>query len=192
MKIDSSVGSRVALGSSSVAGSEQNKIFEHLAYAFKVNEARDAFAGLTLPGSLKMKIAGLSKAMENNQNVANMMNTAQSAFSQVTNILTTIKNTKGLFSGSQTDSKALEAALNNITDAKGNIDSFIANVIEPAINNNSVAMENLRASGSSIADFNFAQDSAGGIGQQLLSNLDISISAHAAQTPHAVLQLLAK
>src|SRR3989338_1261995 len=133
LKIDPNVRSSNTISQLPLSG----KTFEHLAYVFKVSEAKDNSTEITLSDVLKTKIAGLSKAMEENQSIANIMNTAQSTLSQVADTLNSIRN-------SQSGGDILGAALDDISDAKEGISSFVANVIAPAINKHSVAIENLK------------------------------------------------
>jgi len=86
-----------------------------LSTGFRVNSAMDDAAGLQIATRLKAQTSGMSVAMSNTQNSTSMLQTAEGAFAEVTNMLVRMKDlaTQAADASSSTDDKtAMQAEYN--------------------------------------------------------------------------------
>ncbi|MDC8756511.1 flagellin [Janthinobacterium fluminis] len=63
-----------------------------LGTGFRINSAMDDAAGLQIATRLKAQTSGMAKAMENTQNSTSLLQTAEGAFSEVSNMLVRMKD----------------------------------------------------------------------------------------------------
>ena len=95
-----------------------------LSTGYRINSAMDDAAGLQIATRLKSQTSGMAVAMRNTQNSISMMQTAEGALSEVTNILTRMKDlatqsADGSSSGS--DRTAMQSEYDALTDELTNI-----------------------------------------------------------------------
>ena len=86
-----------------------------LSTGFRVNSAMDDAAGLQIATRLKAQTSGMAVAMSNTQNSTSMLQTAEGAFSEVTNMLVRMKDlaTQAADASSSSDDKtAMQAEYN--------------------------------------------------------------------------------
>ena len=78
-----------------------------LSTGFRVNSAMDDAAGLQIATRLKAQTSGMTVAMSNTQNSTSMLQTAEGAFAEVTNMLVRMKDlaTQAADASSSTDDK---------------------------------------------------------------------------------------
>lgn len=86
--------------------------------------------------------------------------------------------------------QVVEAAVQQVATARGQIGSFQKNVLESGNRFLQVANENLTASNSNIVDANMAQEMTQFTKLQILQQSGIAVLAQANQSPKSVLQLL--
>ena len=95
-----------------------------LSTGFRINSAMDDAAGLQIATRLKAQTSGMSMAMRNTQNSISMMQTAEGALDEATNILVRMKDlaTQSADGSSTTsDRTAMQAEYNSLTSELGNI-----------------------------------------------------------------------
>jgi len=95
-----------------------------LSTGFRINSAMDDAAGLQIATRLKAQTSGMSVAMRNTQNSISMMQTAEGALDEVTNILTRMKDlaTQSADGSSSTaDRTAMQSEFTSLTDELSNI-----------------------------------------------------------------------
>lgn len=90
-----------------------------LSTGFRINSSSDDAAGLQIATRLKAQTSGMAVAMRNTQNATSMVQTADGAFSEVTNMLTRMKDlaTQAADASSSADDKT---AMQSEFDALGN------------------------------------------------------------------------
>ncbi|MBS1720516.1 MAG: hypothetical protein JST35_08735 [Armatimonadetes bacterium] len=86
--------------------------------------------------------------------------------------------------------KVIDAAINQVTKARGQIGSFQRNVLESNIRSLGTAVENLSASESSIRDVDVAQEMTNYTKLQILQQAGLSVLQQANSAPQSVLSLL--
>lgn len=72
------------------AGLQRN--VERLSSGLRINRAADDPAGLAISERFRAQIAGLNQAVENSESAISMISTAESAFTEIHNILTTMRD----------------------------------------------------------------------------------------------------
>ncbi|KQV80750.1 Lateral flagellin [Massilia sp. Root351] len=95
-----------------------------LSTGFRINSAMDDAAGLQIATRLKAQTSGMAVAMRNTQNSVSMMQTAEGALDETTNILVRMKDlaTQGA-DGSSTDADrtAMQAEFDSLSNELSNI-----------------------------------------------------------------------
>jgi flagellin len=89
-----------------------------LSTGFRVNSAMDDAAGLQIATRLKAQTSGMAMAMRNTQNSISMLQTAEGAFSEVTTMLTRMKDLATQAADASSNAKD-QAALQSEFDALG-------------------------------------------------------------------------
>jgi flagellin len=95
-----------------------------LSTGYRINSSMDDAAGLQIATRLKAQSSGMAVAMRNTQNSISLMQTADGALSEVSNILTRMKDlgTQAADgSSSDDDKKAMQSEYNSLTDELSNI-----------------------------------------------------------------------
>jgi flagellin len=95
-----------------------------LSTGFRINSAMDDAAGLQIATRLKAQTSGMAVAMRNTQNSISMLQTAEGALDEVTNIMTRMKDlaTQGADGSSSDDDRiAMQAEFDSLTDELNNI-----------------------------------------------------------------------
>ena len=95
-----------------------------LSTGFRINSAMDDAAGLQIATRLKSQTSGMAVAMRNTQNSISMLQTAEGALDEVTNILTRMKDlaTQAADGSSSTeDQTAMQQEFDSLTDELSNI-----------------------------------------------------------------------
>ena len=95
-----------------------------LSTGFRINSAMDDAAGLQIATRLKAQTSGMSVAMRNTQNSISMLQTAEGALDEVTNILTRMKDLATQSadgSSGAADRTAMQAEFTSLSDELGNI-----------------------------------------------------------------------
>ncbi len=93
-------------------------------------------------------------------------------------------------SGANQAIQVIDAAIDQVTSARGNIGSFQADILESNIRSLGVAKENLSAADSTIRDTDVAAEMTNFTKEQILQQTGMSVLAQANQMPQAVLKLL--
>ena len=95
-----------------------------LSTGYRINSSMDDAAGLQIATRLKAQSSGMAVAMRNTQNSISLMQTADGALSEVSNILTRMKDlgTQAADGSSSDDDKtAMQSEYNSLTDELSNI-----------------------------------------------------------------------
>jgi flagellin len=95
-----------------------------LSTGYRINSSSDDAAGLQIATRLKSQTSGMTVAMRNTQNSVSMLQTADGALDEVTNILTRMKDlaTQSADGSSSTDDvTAMQSEYNSLTDELSNI-----------------------------------------------------------------------
>ena len=95
-----------------------------LSTGFRVNSAMDDAAGLQIATRLKAQTSGMAMAMRNTQNSISMLQTAEGAFDEVTNMLVRMKDLATQAadaSSTANDQKALQAEYDALGNEMNNI-----------------------------------------------------------------------
>jgi flagellin len=95
-----------------------------LSTGFRINSAMDDAAGLQIATRLKAQTSGMAVAMRNTQNSISMLQTAEGALGEVTNILTRMKDLATQSadgSSGASDRTAMQAEFDSLSDELGNI-----------------------------------------------------------------------
>jgi flagellin len=95
-----------------------------LSTGYRINSAMDDAAGLQIATRLKAQTSGMAVAMRNTQNSISMLQTAEGALNEVTNILTRMKDLATQAadgSSSATDQGAMQKEFNSLTKELSNI-----------------------------------------------------------------------
>ncbi|WP_295997439.1 flagellin [Rugamonas sp.] len=95
-----------------------------LSTGYRVNSSMDDAAGLQIATRLKAQTSGMAVAMRNTQNSISMMQTAEGALQETTNILTRMKDLATQAadgSSTATDQTAIQSEYDTLSDQLGNI-----------------------------------------------------------------------
>ncbi|MBQ5963916.1 flagellin [Massilia sp. ZL223] len=95
-----------------------------LSTGFRINSAMDDAAGLQIATRLKAQSSGMAVAMRNTQNSISMLQTAEGALDEVTNMLVRMKDlaTQAADQSSTSDDKiAMQEEFNNLGQELGNV-----------------------------------------------------------------------
>jgi flagellin len=87
-------------------------------------------------------------------------------------------------------SKIVEEAITQVASLSGRLGAFAADTLNTNVNSLNVALENVTASNSQIADANFAAETANLTRAQILTQAGTSVLSTANSTPQEVLKLL--
>ncbi|MCU0316866.1 MAG: flagellin [Fimbriimonadaceae bacterium] len=90
----------------------------------------------------------------------------------------------------KTSLDAIDAAINTVSQARGNIGSFMKNTLESNVRSLGVARENMSATDSALREIDVAQEMTNYTKLQILSQSGLSMLAQANQSPQSVLSLL--
>ena len=93
-------------------------------------------------------------------------------------------------SGASNAINVIDAAINQVSTARGAIGNFQANVLNVNINQLTTQSQNLQSSESSIMDANIAQVMTSYTQQQILEQAGISVLGQANQAPQQILSLI--
>ncbi len=93
-------------------------------------------------------------------------------------------------SGANQAMKVIDAAVDQVSAARGQIGNFTANVLQSNIRSLGVAKENLSAANSTIADTDIASEMTNFTKMQIIQSTGMSVLAQANQMPSAVMKLL--
>jgi flagellin len=93
-------------------------------------------------------------------------------------------------SGASNAIQVIDAAINQVSTARGAIGNFQSNVLDVNINQLTTQSQNLQSSESSITDANIAQVMTSYTQQQILEQAGISVLGQANQAPQEILSLI--
>ncbi len=116
-----------SLSAQNSLSSTQNKLstsMTRLSTGFRINSAMDDAAGLQIATRLKAQTSGMAVAMRNTQNSISMLQTAEGALNEVTNILTRMKDLatqSADASSGASDRTAMQAEFDSLSDELSNI-----------------------------------------------------------------------
>ena len=116
-----------SLSAQNSIGNTQSKLstsMTRLSTGFRVNSAMDDAAGLQIATRLKAQTSGMTVAMSNTQNSTSLLQTAEGALSEVTNMLVRMKDlaTQAADASSSTDDKtAMQAEYDALGQELGNV-----------------------------------------------------------------------
>jgi flagellin len=124
LSLHTNVASLSAQNSLSRTQSSLSTSMTRLSTGYRINSSMDDAAGLQIATRLKAQTSGMSVAMRNTQNSISMLQTADGALNEVTNILTRMKDLATQAadgSSSASDKTAMDAEYNSLTDELTNI-----------------------------------------------------------------------
>jgi flagellin len=124
LSLHTNAASLSAQNSLSSTQSKLSTSMTRLSTGFRINSASDDAAGLQIATRLKSQTSGMAVAMRNTQNSVSMLQTAEGALDEVTNILTRMKDlaTQAADASSSTDDQtAMQKEYNSLTDELSNI-----------------------------------------------------------------------
>lgn len=93
-------------------------------------------------------------------------------------------------SGSTAAIQAIDAAISNLSDKRGEIGSFQRNILESNVRSLGIAKENLSATESAVRDTDIAAEMTNYTKLQILQQSGLAVLAQANQAPQSVLSLL--
>jgi flagellin len=93
-------------------------------------------------------------------------------------------------SGANLAIQIVDAAITQVTAARGHIGAFQSDIMESNIRSLGVATENLTSADSTIRDTDIASEMTQFTKEQILAQSGVSVLAQANQMPQAVLKLL--
>ncbi len=91
--------------------------------------------------------------------------------------------------GAQHSQSVIDAAIDQVTNIRGNLGSFQKNTLESNLTNLRIAAQNLTAAESSIRDTDMAKEMSEFVKQQILMQAGIAMLAQGNQLPQVVLSL---
>jgi flagellin len=124
LSLHTNAASLSAQNSLSSTQSKLSTSMTRLSTGFRINSASDDAAGLQIATRLKSQTSGMAVAMRNTQNSVSMLQTAEGALDEVTNILTRMKDlaTQSADASSSTaDQTAMQKEYDSLTDELSNI-----------------------------------------------------------------------
>jgi len=124
LSLHTNAASLSAQNSLSSTQSKLSTSMTRLSTGFRINSAADDAAGLQIATRLKSQTSGMAVAMRNTQNSVSMLQTAEGALDEVTNILTRMKDlaTQSADASSSTaDQTAMQKEYDSLTDELSNI-----------------------------------------------------------------------
>jgi flagellin len=124
LSLHTNAASLSAQNSLSSTQSKLSTSMTRLSTGFRINSASDDAAGLQIATRLKSQTSGMAVAMRNTQNSVSMLQTAEGALDEVTNILTRMKDLatqSADASSSVADQDAMQKEYNSLTDELSNI-----------------------------------------------------------------------
>jgi flagellin len=124
LSLHTNAASLSAQNSLSSTQSKLSTSMTRLSTGFRINSAADDAAGLQIATRLKSQTSGMAVAMRNTQNSVSMLQTAEGALDEVTNILTRMKDlaTQGADASSSANDKiAMQSEFDSLTDELSNI-----------------------------------------------------------------------
>src|SRR5215218_3875269 len=124
LSLHTNAASLSAQNSLSSTQSKLSTSMTRLSTGFRINSAADDAAGLQIATRLKSQTSGMAVAMRNTQNSVSMLQTAEGALDEVTNILTRMKDlaTQSADGSSGGDDRtAMQAEFDSLSDELGNI-----------------------------------------------------------------------
>jgi len=116
-----------SLSTQNALGSTQKTLttsMSRLGTGFRINSAMDDAAGLQIATRMNAQSRGMAVAMRNTQNGISMMQTAEGAFKEMTNIITRMKDMAteaANGSATQADRDALQSEFDQLGEELGNI-----------------------------------------------------------------------
>ncbi len=93
-------------------------------------------------------------------------------------------------SGATSAIQAIDAAISNLSDKRGEIGSFQANILESNVRSLGIAKENLSATESAVRDTDIASEMTNYTKLQILQQSGLAVLAQANNAPQSVLSLL--
>ena len=124
LSLHTNAASLSAQNSLSSTQSKLSTSMTRLSTGFRINSAADDAAGLQIATRLKSQTSGMAVAMRNTQNSVSMLQTAEGALDEVTNILTRMKDlaTQSADASSSTaDQTAMQKEYDSLTDELSNV-----------------------------------------------------------------------
>ena len=124
LSLHTNAASLSAQNSLSSTQSKLSTSMTRLSTGFRINSASDDAAGLQIATRLKSQTSGMAVAMRNTQNSVSMLQTAEGALDEVTNILTRMKDlaTQSADASSSADDQiAMQNEYDSLTDELNNI-----------------------------------------------------------------------
>ena len=124
LSLHTNAASLSAQNSLSSTQSKLSTSMTRLSTGFRINSASDDAAGLQIATRLKSQTSGMAVAMRNTQNSTSMLQTAEGALDEVTNILTRMKDLatqSADASSSEDDQTAMQKEFNSLSDELSNI-----------------------------------------------------------------------
>jgi flagellin len=124
LSLHTNAASLSAQNSLSSTQSKLSTSMTRLSTGYRINSASDDAAGLQIATRLKSQTSGMAVAMRNTQNSVSMLQTAEGALDEVTNIMTRMKDlaTQSADASSSTDDQtAMQKEYDSLTDELSNI-----------------------------------------------------------------------
>ena len=123
MKINHNIASMTALRNLSRNEAAAKKNLERLSSGLRINAAADSPAELMISERMRAQIAGLNQAIRNSETAVTMVQTAEGALSEVSNVLISMRQL-ALHAANEgsNDIKMMEADQNEIENLLSTID----------------------------------------------------------------------
>lgn len=91
LRISTNVPSLVALRNLNRTDARQQTTFERLSTGLRINHAADDPTGIALSENIRAQVEGLSQAVDNTRSASNLLSTAETALSQISDILVSVR-----------------------------------------------------------------------------------------------------
>ncbi len=114
-RLNNNVSAQRAARNLNETSSRLSKSIERLSSGLRINRAADDAAGLTISENLRSQINGLNQSVDNASNAINVVNTAEGALNETTNLLQRVRTLAVQAANTGTnDSTALKAIQDEI------------------------------------------------------------------------------
>lgn len=92
LRINTNISALRALRQLQINDRVQSRSLERLSTGLRINRASDDPPGLVISEQLRAQLNGLNRAVENSQNAANLINTADAAVQEISNLLAKVES----------------------------------------------------------------------------------------------------
>ncbi len=121
LRINTNVAANTAIKDLRNTDSAQRKTLERLSTGLRINRASDDPSGYVISEKLRSQVTSLSQAIENSQNAANLLGTAEASLSEVSNLLIQVRESL-IFALNSNSSEQIAAEQDQVDNALATID----------------------------------------------------------------------